>query len=285
MSVSSGPAAAPPVTQKREFWVLMGYAVALGVFGAVAGLVFIGVIKFGGKWYSDSDPGWFGGHWWWVAVAAAAGAVVGLLRRLTRLPAGGSWPVRRPANRARRPATGAGDRGRLDGVADRWRQPRPGKGAGRHGRRGGQLARPAKGARQRGLPGEHPGRLRRRLRRAVLQHGDRGAADPGGRPPGRAAVHQGPRRGDRGIERLVRHLLRHRRRRVPGRLPGAVLQVRGLAAARRGPPGPVRGPGGDAAGWVHDGERRGCSAGSRPRPSRNQRWAAWYSGSSAWHCR
>ena len=86
VSISSGPSAAPPVTQQREFWVLMGYAVALGVFGAVAGLVFIGVIKFGGKWYSDSDPGWFGGHWWWVAVAAAAGVVVGLLRRLTRLP-------------------------------------------------------------------------------------------------------------------------------------------------------------------------------------------------------
>ena len=64
----------------------MGYAVALGVFGAVAGLVFIGVIGLGGRWYTDSDPGWFGGHWWWVAVAAAAGAVVGLLRRLTRLP-------------------------------------------------------------------------------------------------------------------------------------------------------------------------------------------------------
>ena len=44
------------------------------------------MIKFGGKWYSDSDPGWFGGHWWWVAVAAAAGVVAGLLRRLTRLP-------------------------------------------------------------------------------------------------------------------------------------------------------------------------------------------------------
>jgi len=64
----------------------MGYAVALGVFGAVAGLVFIGVIKFGGKWYSDSHPGWFGGHWWWVAVAAVAGVMVGLLRRLTHLP-------------------------------------------------------------------------------------------------------------------------------------------------------------------------------------------------------
>ena len=49
VSMSSGPAAAPPVTQKREFWVLMGYAVALGVFGAVAGLVFIGVIKLRGQ--------------------------------------------------------------------------------------------------------------------------------------------------------------------------------------------------------------------------------------------
>ncbi len=86
VSAAPGPTAAPPVTQKRDFWVLMGYAVVLGVFGAFAGLVFIGVIKFGGKWYSDSDPGWFGGHWWWVAVAAAAGVVVGLLRRLTRLP-------------------------------------------------------------------------------------------------------------------------------------------------------------------------------------------------------
>ena len=46
----------------------------------------VGVIDFGGKWYADSDPGWFGGHWWWVAVTAAAGGVVGLLRRLTRLP-------------------------------------------------------------------------------------------------------------------------------------------------------------------------------------------------------
>ena len=84
--MSSGPGTEPPVTQQREFWVLMGCAVALGVFGAIVGLVFIGVITFGGKWYDDSDPGWFGGQWWWVAVAAAAGAGVGLLRRLTRLP-------------------------------------------------------------------------------------------------------------------------------------------------------------------------------------------------------
>ena len=80
------PAAVPPVTRKREFWVLVGYAAALGVFGAFAGLVSLGVIKFGGRWVTDSRPGWFGGHWWWVAVTAAAGLVVGLLRRLTRLP-------------------------------------------------------------------------------------------------------------------------------------------------------------------------------------------------------
>ena len=86
VSMSSGQTAESPLTQKREFWALMGYAVLLGVFGAVAGLVFIGVISFGGKWYDDSDPGWFGGHWWWVAVAAAAGGLVGLVRRLTHLP-------------------------------------------------------------------------------------------------------------------------------------------------------------------------------------------------------
>jgi H+/Cl- antiporter ClcA len=86
MSAVPGPIAAPPVTQNREFWVLMGYGVALGVFGAFASLVFLWVIKFGGSWYTDYRPGSFGGHWWWVAVTAAAGVAVGLLRRLTSLP-------------------------------------------------------------------------------------------------------------------------------------------------------------------------------------------------------
>ena len=81
-----GPAADPPVTQRREFWVLAGCAVALGVFGAFAGLVFLEIIKLGTRWSTDSRSGWFGGHWWWLAVTAAAGVVVGLLRRLTRLP-------------------------------------------------------------------------------------------------------------------------------------------------------------------------------------------------------
>jgi len=66
--------------------MLVGYAAALGVFGALAGLVCLETIKFGERWGTYSSPGWFGGHWWWVAVTAAAGVAVGLLRRLTRLP-------------------------------------------------------------------------------------------------------------------------------------------------------------------------------------------------------
>lgn len=58
----------------------------LGVLGAIAGLVFMGVVGLGGRWYTDTDPTWWGGHWWWVAVSAAAGVIVGVLRRLTRLP-------------------------------------------------------------------------------------------------------------------------------------------------------------------------------------------------------
>ena len=87
MSATSGSEPAPPFPQTPQFWVLMAYALGLGVFGAIAALVFMGLIGFGNNWYTVSDPGWFGGDWWWVGVAAGAGVVVGLLRRLTKLPA------------------------------------------------------------------------------------------------------------------------------------------------------------------------------------------------------
>ena len=80
----SGPV---PFGQTRGFWILMGYALLLGVVGAVAGLVFLGVTDAGNNWYDVADPGWFGGQWWWVAVTAGAGVVVGLLRSLMKLPA------------------------------------------------------------------------------------------------------------------------------------------------------------------------------------------------------
>jgi len=66
--------------------VLLGYAAVLGVFGALAGLVSLGVLKLGNEWGTGTGAGWFDGHWWWVAATAATGTAVGLLRRLTRLP-------------------------------------------------------------------------------------------------------------------------------------------------------------------------------------------------------
>ena len=86
MTTASEPAPSPPFTQTREFWVLIAYALVLGVFGAFASLVFMGVVRIGGSWYTVSDPRWFGGEWWWIAVTAGAGVAVGLLRQLTNLP-------------------------------------------------------------------------------------------------------------------------------------------------------------------------------------------------------
>jgi chloride channel protein, CIC family len=76
-----------PITQTRGFWVLIGYAAVLGVFGGLAGLAILRVIALGGRWYTDARSGWFGGHWWWIAITGAAGVLVGLLRRLTGLSA------------------------------------------------------------------------------------------------------------------------------------------------------------------------------------------------------
>src|SRR6476469_6077850 len=83
MTATSDP---PPITRTRGFWTLIGYSVALGVLGAVAALVFMGVIGFGDNWNTDTNPGWFGGQWWWIAVTGGAGVLVGLLRRLAHLP-------------------------------------------------------------------------------------------------------------------------------------------------------------------------------------------------------
>jgi hypothetical protein len=64
----------------------MAYAVALGVFGALAALVFLGIIGHGAKWFSDANSGWLGGHWLWLAITVAAGVVVGVLHRVMHLP-------------------------------------------------------------------------------------------------------------------------------------------------------------------------------------------------------
>ena len=76
-----------PFTRTREFWILVLSALALGVYGALTALVFMGVaVKEGGKWYTDTNPHWLGGHWWWIAATAGAGLVVGLIRKLMKVP-------------------------------------------------------------------------------------------------------------------------------------------------------------------------------------------------------
>ncbi len=86
--VDNTPNGTPPdFTQVREFWHLLGYAAVLGVFGAFAGLIFLGVTGVGQQWYGDPGTGWFEGELWWVVVAGVAGLVVGILRTVFRTPA------------------------------------------------------------------------------------------------------------------------------------------------------------------------------------------------------
>ncbi len=75
--------------RSRGFWTVIGYGVAFGVVLAFAGLAFLGLVKGGTKlWFTlPKNPDWFSGSLWWVAVTAAAGVLVGVLRRVLRLPA------------------------------------------------------------------------------------------------------------------------------------------------------------------------------------------------------
>ena len=213
-----------PVTQKREFWVLMGYAVALGVFGAFAGLVFVGVIDFGGKWYADSDSGWFGGHWW--GGGHRGGRCRGRAAAPPDAPArADTRPVRRPEKRARRHRTGSGDRrvsavsliggaslgpekalGAMGGGAGTWLARR--RALGNEDSQVNTLV---------GFTGAYGGLFSSTVIVVMLILE---AARPGGQR------FFWPSSGGRRIQRLVRDLLRHRRRRVPGCLPSPALQLR-----------------------------------------------------------
>jgi H+/Cl- antiporter ClcA len=91
-SFDQGPESGPgfvPLDRSRGFWAIIGYAVVFGLVLAFAGLAFLGLVKGGTKlWFTlPKNPGWFSGRWWWVAVTAAAGVLVGVLRRVFRLPA------------------------------------------------------------------------------------------------------------------------------------------------------------------------------------------------------
>jgi H+/Cl- antiporter ClcA len=67
----------------------MRSAALFGVVLAFAALAFLGLLKGGTKlWFTlPKDPSWFDGSLWWVAVTAGAGVLVGVLRRVLRVPA------------------------------------------------------------------------------------------------------------------------------------------------------------------------------------------------------
>jgi H+/Cl- antiporter ClcA len=74
-----------PSTRSVVRW--LAWSILLGALGAIAGLVFLGVIGFGDDWYGSTGLGWFEGNSWWIAVATMAGVLVGFLRRAFRMPA------------------------------------------------------------------------------------------------------------------------------------------------------------------------------------------------------
>ena len=77
------------VTRSPGFWLLMRYAALFGVVLAFAALGFLALVKGGTNlWFTlPTNPGWLDGSLWWVAVTTAAGVLVGVLRRVFRLPA------------------------------------------------------------------------------------------------------------------------------------------------------------------------------------------------------
>jgi H+/Cl- antiporter ClcA len=92
----SRPGAAPssdsvfvPLARSPGFWLIIRDAALFGVVLAFAALAFLGLLKGGTKlWFTlPKHPGWFDGNLWWVAVTAGAGVLVGVLRRVLRVPA------------------------------------------------------------------------------------------------------------------------------------------------------------------------------------------------------
>jgi H+/Cl- antiporter ClcA len=77
------------LTRSPGFWLIVRYAVLLGAVLAFGALAFLGLLQHGTKlWFTlPKNPGWFDGKLWWVAVTAGTGVLVGVLRRVFRVPA------------------------------------------------------------------------------------------------------------------------------------------------------------------------------------------------------
>ena len=186
---------------------------------------------------------------------------------------------------ARRAVHGLEGGCRLAGVVGGWREPRAGGRAGEDGGRAGNVGLGAKEAQRRGASDQHADRDVGGLRRPVV------VAASGDDPGARAGASEGrpllanAGRGAVGVLGRVRDLLSHRGIDVPGDLHAAVVQVRGLAVARRGAPGPRRrGARADHRRGDRDPRPSDRSAGQAHDRSLDPR-ADSSSGWSAWRCR
>ena len=249
------------LTQSPGFWRLMGYAAFFGVVLAFASLAFLGLVDGGTNlWFTlPKNPGWFDGSLWWVAVTAAAGVLVGVLRRLFRLPAKLPGTVEDLKDQHVEPSTVPKVVAVSLAVARRRCEPRTGGGTGADGGRAGNLGLGAEETQPRHAGDEHAHRNVRSVRRPVVgsdlgdDYGARACASE------RRSLLGDAGRGSARLDGRVRGVLSDRGVDVRRDLLGAVVQVRGLAAAGGRSPGPGRrGARGD-----HDGCDRGLHAARR----------------------
>ena len=174
---------------------------------------------------------------------------------------------------------------RLVGVVGRWCEPRAGGRAGEVGGRAGNLGLGAAEAQRGDASDEHAHRDVRSVRWPVVgsdlgdDSGARACASEG------HPVHGHAGRGAAGLVGRVRGVLSDRGVDVRRDLHAAVVQVRGLAAARRRSLGPGR----RGARADHHGRDRGPHATRRSSPQSDDpsldAWGESRSGWSAWRCR
>ena len=275
------------LTRSPGFWRLMGYAALFGVVLAFASLAFLGLVKGGTNlWFTlPKNPGWFDGSLWWVAVTAAAGVLVGVLRRRVSAPGQAARHGPGAEGPACRALDGPEGGCRLAGVAGRRCEPRARGRTGEDGGRAGNLGLGAAEAQRGHASDEHADRNVRSVRWPVV------GSDLGDDSGARACASEGRSllgdagRGSAGLLGRVRGVLSDRGVDVRRDLRAAVVQVRGLAAARGRSPGPGR------RGARAD-HRRSRSRSSRGSPlvsaigrSFARRSGESRSGWSAWRCR
>jgi H+/Cl- antiporter ClcA len=77
-----------PAVPRREYALLIGHSILLGLFGGLLTVLYLLVIEGGVHflWGETDQVGWFSGSWQTVAIPIVAGLLVGIIYRQTSLP-------------------------------------------------------------------------------------------------------------------------------------------------------------------------------------------------------